>query len=143
MLTASCHIGSDLLTHGFLNPGSLVIRSAADGGCGRSLRDLGAALEWQAAWKPRPVRGRCRWPADHPAQLAWAGLFRALDPGRSAPFFGVDGARSNFVFVSGKGCQDFSLFALRDLGEIKTPSELRGDLIEFCRRDPEVPVRLL
>ena len=42
-----------------------------------------------------------------------------------------------------RGCQDFGLLALRDLGEIQASSEFRGDLIEFCWRDLEVAVGLL
>jgi hypothetical protein len=52
-------------------------------------------------------------------------------------------ASSHLVFVSGEGCQDFGLLALRHLDKVQGPSEFRCDLIEFCGGDPEVPVGLL
>jgi hypothetical protein len=45
--------------------------------------------------------------------------------------------------VGGEGCQDFALLAFRDLDEVQGASEFRCDLIEFCGRDPEVPMGLL
>ena len=45
--------------------------------------------------------------------------------------------------MGGKGGQHFGLLTLGDLGEIKAPSEFRGDRIEFCGRDAELSVRLL
>jgi hypothetical protein len=53
---------------------------------------------------------------------------------------GLDVARGDLAFVGGEGGQDFGLFTLRDLKEIQGPSELRCDLIKFCRGNPEVPV---
>ena len=52
-------------------------------------------------------------------------------------------ARGNLVFVGSEGCQDFGPSWLRHLEEVKGPSELHCDLIEFCGRDPEVAVGLL
>src|SRR5262245_51818039 len=51
-------------------------------------------------------------------------------------------AGSNLVFVGGEGCQHLGLLTLWDLEEIQGPSELRCDLIEFRRGNPEFPVRL-
>jgi hypothetical protein len=52
-------------------------------------------------------------------------------------------ARGDLVLVRGKGCQNFSLLALRDFGKIQTSSEFRRNLIEFCGRDAEITVGLL
>ena len=51
-------------------------------------------------------------------------------------------AGGHLVFVGREGCQDFALFALRDLKLIKGPTEFRCDLIEFCGGDLEVSVGL-
>src|SRR5829696_1358158 len=45
--------------------------------------------------------------------------------------------------MSGEGRQDFRLFTLRNLEDIQGPPEFRGQRIEFCGGDPEVPVSLL
>ena len=47
---------------------------------------------------------------------------------------GLDGrkvAGSDLALVSGEGCEDFGLLALRNLEMIQGPSELRCDFIEF------------
>ena len=86
------------------------------------------------------IRGRGRLLANNPAQLCRRdGQIHDA----SAALIGRDVAGSDLVFVGGEGCQHFGLLALGDLGEIEGPSEFRGDLIEFCGRDPEVAVGLL
>ena len=60
----------------------------------------------------------------------------------SASLRGLDVAGGDLAFMGGEGGQDFRLLTLRDLEEIQGPSELRCDLIKFCRGDPEVPVGL-
>jgi hypothetical protein len=52
-------------------------------------------------------------------------------------------AGGDLVFVSGEGCQDFGLLALRNLDEVEGPSEFRCDLVKFCGGDPQFPVGLL
>jgi hypothetical protein len=44
---------------------------------------------------------------------------------------GRDVAGGDPVFVGGEGCQDFGLLGLRDLEDVKGPSELSCDLIEI------------
>jgi hypothetical protein len=61
----------------------------------------------------------------------------------SAGLGGRDVTGGDLVFVRGEGCQDFALLALRDLEEVKGPSEFCGDLIEFCGGNLEVAVGLL
>ena len=127
-------------------PGALKAIVQAFEGVGRDRWQLWQrAHRHRSAWgsELRPVSGWCRWTSNHPAQLCLGGTVESATTGRSAPFFGRDVACSNFVFVNGKGRQDFTLLALRDLDEIQGPPEFRGNLIEFCRRDPEVPVGLL
>jgi len=56
--------------------------------------------------------------------------------GSEVPSAGLGGrnvAGSDLVLVGGEGCKHFRLFALRNLEVIQGPSELRCDLIEFCR----------
>ena len=84
-----------------------------------------------------------RWPANNPAQLYWWDCPAWQTYAASAALIGRDVAGGDLVFVGGESCQDFGLLALRDLGEIKAPSEFRGDLIEFCGGDLEVAVGLL
>jgi hypothetical protein len=55
----------------------------------------------------------------------------------SAALSARDVTGGHLVFVSGEGCQDFSLLALRDLDEVQGTPEFRCDLIEFCRGDPD------
>jgi hypothetical protein len=43
-----------------------------------------------------------------------------------------DVAGGDLVLVGGKGCQNFGLLALRDLGKVQAPSEFCCDLIKFC-----------
>jgi hypothetical protein len=54
-----------------------------------------------------------------------------------------DVADGDFVLVGSEGRQDFALLALRNLHMAEGPSEFGCDLIEFCRRDPQVPVSFL
>jgi hypothetical protein len=51
-------------------------------------------------------------------------------------------AGSDLTLMGSKGCEDFSLFALRDLEVVEGSSKFRCDLIELRGRDPELPVRL-
>src|SRR5437667_2124303 len=61
----------------------------------------------------------------------------------SAALGGRDVTGRDLVLVGGKGCQNFGLLAFRDLGEVQCPSKFGGDLIEFGRGDPKIPMRLL
>lgn len=61
----------------------------------------------------------------------------------SASLRDLDVAGCDLAFVDGEGGQDFGLLTLWDLEEIQGPSELRCDLIKFCRGDPKVPVGFL
>src|SRR5262245_20828430 len=61
----------------------------------------------------------------------------------SAALCGRDIASRDLVFVGSKGRQDFGLLAFRDFEKIQRPTELRRNLIELYRRDPQVSVRLL
>jgi hypothetical protein len=42
--------------------------------------------------------------------------------------------------MRGERCQHFGLLALRHLGEVQRPPEFSRDLIEFCRRNPQIAV---
>ena len=54
-----------------------------------------------------------------------------------------DVASSDLILVGGESCQDFGPLAWGDLDEVQGPSEFCCDLIEFCGRNPEVPVGFL
>src|SRR6187397_487857 len=71
------------------------------------------------------------------------GLCKAIRPGTTRDASAVFGdiASGDLIFVGGESCQNFGLLALRDLDGVKSATEFCRDLIEFCRRDAEVPVR--
>ena len=66
-------------------------------------------------------------------------------PGRAASDMrsGVAVAGGNLAFVGGEGGKNFVRLGFRDLEDRQGPSEFRCNLVEFCGRDPQIPVRLL
>ena len=66
-------------------------------------------------------------------------------PGRAASDMrsGVAVAGGNLAFVGGKGGKNFVGLGFRDLEYRQGPSGFRCNLVEFCGRDPQIPVRRL
>ena len=54
-----------------------------------------------------------------------------------------DVASGNLVFVRGEGFKHLALLGLWNLEVIQGPAEFSCDLVEFCGRDPQVPMGLL
>ncbi len=80
--------------------------------------------------------------ATAPAQLG-LGRIRLDGKFRNSSAVLGDVADRDLILVGGESCQDFGLLALRDLDGVKGATEFCRDLIEFCRRDAEAPVRFL